>query len=249
MGQNMADYISILMYHRVGDFYDIRDHRALYCHYRRFRAQMCWLKAMGYHVIDMDTCVRMVRGELPVSDRAVLLTFDDGFEDFYIHAFPVLKAYGFPAIVYVLSDYINGTAQWFAKEGRLCPPMLQLDQIKEMVKYGITIGSHGLSHVKLAQVPYEVMRKEIFESKMQLQELLGQEIRHFCYPYGSYNRDVMHTVREAGYISAVTCVRGGAISGNDLFQLPRKAISFGDSLLGFWWKLHMKNRRKEPELF
>lgn len=244
----MADCISILMYHRIGDFHDVREHRALFCRYRRFNAQMRWLKYMKYNVIDMDTCIRAVRREIPIPSRAVVLTFDDGFEDFYIYAFPVLKRYKFPAVVYVLPNYINGTADWFAKEGRPCPPMLKLEQIQEIMDYGIEIGSHGLSHVKLAEVSYERMRKEIFESKIEIEAIIKRKVRHFCYPYGSYNTSVIEVVKEAGYVSAVTCVRGGVVPGNDLWQLPRKAVSFGDSLLGFWWKLHMKHKRKEPEM-
>lgn len=244
----MADYISILMYHRIGDFHNVRDHKALYCRSTRFNAQMCWLKYMKYNVINMDTCIRAVRREIPMPSRAVVLTFDDGFEDFYDYAFPVLKRYKFPAIVYVLPNYINGTADWFAKEGRPCPPMLRFSQIQEMMDYGIEIGSHGLSHVKLADMSYEMMQQEIFESKIKIEALIKKDVRHFCYPYGSYNAVVMETVKKAGYASAVTCVRGGVAAGNDLWQLPRKAVSFGDSLLGFWWKLHMKNQRKEREI-
>ncbi len=244
----MDDPISILMYHRIGDFHDIREHRALYCCYKRFNAQMRWLNYMKYNIIDMDTCIRAVHGEIAIPSRSVVLTFDDGFEDFYIYAFPILKYYKFPAMVYVLSDYIDGKADWFAKEGRACPSMLKLKQIQEMMDYGIGIGSHGLSHVRLADVFYETMRKEIFESKIKIEALIEKDVCHFCYPYGSYNATVMKSVKEAGYLSAVTCVRGGVVSGNDLWQLPRKAVSFGDSLLGFVWKLHMKNQRKEPEI-
>lgn len=236
------------MYHRVGDFAGIKAHRALYCHYKRFSAQLAWLKAMKYNVLDLNTCLMAARGEIPMPSRAVVLTFDDGFEDFYTYAFPVLKHYGFPAIVYVLADYIGGRAEWFAKEGRECPAMLKHEQILEMIQHGIEIGSHGLSHVKLAEVPLNIMRKEVFDSKIKIEALVQREVHHFCYPYGSYDVQVMHAVKEAGYDSAVTCVRGGVFVKSDLYQLARKAISFGDSLLGFWWKIHMKNRRKGPEI-
>lgn len=236
------------MYHRVGDFKGIKEHKALFCHYKRFAAQMAWLHAFGYSVIDMDTCVQAVSGTIKMPKRAVVLTFDDGFEDFYSYAFPVLLRYNFPATVYVLSELIGNNASWFAKEQRESPPMLRLTQLKELMENSVTVGSHGKRHQKLAQLSGYELEDEIIGSKQALEAMLGQELKHFCYPYGSYNKDTLDVVKKTGYLSAVTCARGGAKQGDDLLQLPRKAISFGDSLAGFFWKLHMKHRRKQPPL-
>lgn len=236
------------MYHRIGNFTGIKEHKALYCHHKRFAAQMAWLHAFGYNVIDMDTCIKAVSGKIPMPARAVTLTFDDGFEDFYTYAFPVLSRCGFPATVYILSDLIGKNASWFAKEQRECPPILKLTQIKKLMQNSITIGSHGKRHEKLAQISGDDLVNETLGSKHALQDMLGCEIKHFCYPYGSYNKDTLNAVKEAGYLSATTCSRGSARLDDDLLQLPRKAISFGDSLAGFWWKLHIKNKRKQPPL-
>ena len=78
--------------------------------------------------------------------------------------------------------------------------------------------------------------------KDRLQQLLGEPIDHFCYPYGSHDDAVVDMVSAAGYRSAVTCDRASAFADADPLRLPRKAISFGDSLAGYAWKLHMKTR-------
>ncbi len=236
------------MYHRIGDFKGVKEHKALYCHHRRFAAQMAWLNTFGYKVIDMDTCVQAVSGKVPTPARAVVLTFDDGFEDFYTYAFPVLRYYGFPATVYILADFIGKDAGWFAREGRPCPPMLDLPQVRELMANGIQIGSHGKSHKRLAELTGNELEDEVIGSRKTLEAMLERPVNHFCYPYGSYSLAVIETVKRAGYVSAVTCVRGGARQGGDMLQLPRKAVSFGDSLAGFFWKLQFKNTKKIPSL-
>jgi peptidoglycan/xylan/chitin deacetylase (PgdA/CDA1 family) len=90
----------------------------------------------------------------------------------------------------------------------------------------------------------ENQRQEIVESKAALEGLLHEEVRYFCYPSGDYDETVVDLVRKAGYEAALTCDRGAATPGDNPFALPRKAVSFGDSLIGFFWKLHMKHKKK-----
>jgi len=236
--------ISILMYHQVGDFPRMAAHRSTYCHYRRFAAQMAYLHRFGYHVLRLDEAREALSGARPIPSRAVVLTFDDGYENFYEHAYPALARYGFPAMVYLLSGFIGRDATWFAADGRATPPLLSRDRILELRRAGIDFGSHGVSHAKLARVDRGRAREEIECSKVALEELLGEEVRHFCYPYGSHDSQVVELARAAGYATAVTCVRAAATPADDPLALPRKAISWGDSLAGYFWKLEMKNRRK-----
>ena len=240
--------VSILMYHQVGRFRPMSTHRSTYCGYRRFAAQMALLKILGYPVLDFETLIACIRGETEVPGRAVVLTFDDGYENFYEYAFPVLKRHGFPATVYLLSGLLGRKAEWFRKEGRPAPPLMTRERIVQLMNEGICFGSHGISHKRLAEVAEDIMRREVFESKKDLERLFGRKVEHFCYPYGSYDAGCVRAVQEAGYRSAVSCVRGCAFPGDDPYQLARKAISYGDSLAGFLWKVHMKKSRKHPEL-
>jgi peptidoglycan/xylan/chitin deacetylase (PgdA/CDA1 family) len=243
----MRDKISILMYHQVGDFAPMSAHRSTYCHYRRFAAQMAYLHRFGYRVLSLDQVLDGLAGERPIPPRAVALTFDDGYENFYQYAFPVLQRYGFPAMVYLISGLVGGKADWFAADGRDTPPLMDASRIRQLRRSGIDFGSHGVSHVKLAKVEPARMREEIIDSKARLEALLGEAVGHFCYPYGSHSPEVVETARAAGYRSAVTCVRAAAVPGTDPLALPRKAISYGDNLLGYFWKLAMKNRPKASQ--
>jgi peptidoglycan/xylan/chitin deacetylase (PgdA/CDA1 family) len=86
--------------------------------------------------------------------------------------------------------------------------------------------------------------RELSESKATLEDLLGERVEHLCYPYGSFDLDAVRAGAEAGYVSATTCLRGPAEPSDHPLALPRKAISFGDNLIGYFWKLAVKNRPK-----
>jgi peptidoglycan/xylan/chitin deacetylase (PgdA/CDA1 family) len=236
--------INILMYHQVGDFTPMRGHRSTYCHYRRFAAQMAYLHRFGYRVLRLEEALASLAGEREVPVRAVVLTFDDGYENFYEYAYPELARYGFPAMVYLISDLVGQESSWFAKDGRATPPLMDATRIRQLRRAGIDFGSHGAAHVKLREQGEARIRDEVGRSKAALEDLLGEKVEHFCYPYGSYDLRSLLAVADAGYRSATTCVRALAQPADDPLALPRKAISFGDTLPGFVWKLHVKNAAK-----
>jgi len=240
--------ISILMYHQVGDFVPMRAHRSTYCHYRRFQRQMGFLRRFRFNVLRLDEALACLSGKRPIPPRAVVLTFDDGYENFYEYAWPVLDRCGFPAMVYLLSGFLGRPSDWFARDGRETPALMNRDRILQLRELGVDFGSHGVSHVRLAEVDAQTVQREVTESKAQLEELLGGEVRHFCYPYGSHDRTAVDAVRAAGYTSAVTCLRAAATPAFDPLLLPRKAISYGDNLAGYFWKLAMKDRPKQAPL-
>jgi peptidoglycan/xylan/chitin deacetylase (PgdA/CDA1 family) len=238
--------INILMYHQVGDFPPMRAHRSTYCHHRRFAAQMAWLHRLRYTVLGMEEVLDCLAGRRPVPARAVALTFDDGYENFHEYAWPVLDRYGFRAMVYLIADLIGQPSAWFARDGRATPPLMDAARIRQLRRAGVDFGSHGASHVKLAEQDEDRIRAEATRSKNVLEDLLGEAVDHFCYPYGSYDLRALQAVADAGYRSATTCVRAPACPGDDVLALPRKAISYGDTLAGVAWKLHMKNTPKGP---
>ncbi len=242
--------IDVIMYHQVGMFeYNIKTHRANYCHVQRFKQQIYLLKKAGYKTISLDILYKYLIGEkVELPKKSVILTFDDGYENFYQYAFPVLQDSGFSAIVYLIANKIGGVTDWFEVENRETATLMSLEKIRELMKYGVEFGSHGTDHLKLTNVDKKVARKDIFESKKILEDMLGKEIRHFCYPYGDHNIDIMNFVKEAGFKTGVTCERGAVSKNVDPYAIPRKAVSLGDSILGFAWKLFFKNNPKRELL-
>ncbi len=236
--------VSVLMYHQIGKFSPMKSHRSTYCHVKRFNVQMWYLNFFKYKIIKLDDVVEYLKKDKPLPKRAVVLTFDDGYKNFLEYAYPILKKYNFHAIVYLLSNLIGNKAIWFKKDNRETPPLLSFDEVCFLKKQGIDFGSHGRNHRKLAEIPLSLAKEEIELSKKELEELFGFEFKHFCYPYGSLNKKVKTLVKNAGYVSGVSCFRGAVYRGCDLYEIPRKAISYGDNIVGFFWKLEVKNRLK-----
>lgn len=241
----MAQSVSILMYHQVGRFAPMRAHRANYCDVGRFAAQMALLARLGWRVLDLDQALAALRGEVPAQPRAVVLTFDDAYDNFAEQALPVLQRHGFPATVYAISGWLGQRMAWTAEEpGRPVPRLMSGARLREVRAAGVTIGSHSATHAKLGEAPAEVQCRELVDSKAALEDLLGEPVRHLCYPFGSFDLGAVRAAAAAGYASATTCLRGAATPRDHPLVLPRKAISFGDNLLGYWWKLAMKDAPK-----
>lgn len=236
--------ISILMYHQVGEFPRPAAHRSTYCHIRRFKAQMAWLRHFRYRVIGLDQAFAALSGEKPVPDHAVVLTFDDGCEDFNDYVLPVLRRYNFPATVFPVAGLLGRESEWFAAQGREAPKIMDGETLRQLRQLGILVGGHTMTHPRLSRIGRAEMKQEIVQSKEVLEDLLGESLDFFCYPYGDFDTEITRTVREAGYRCALSCIRGSATGADDPFLLPRKAISWGDSLAGFFWKLHMKHKKK-----
>lgn len=241
--------VQILMYHRVGNFPGrVKAHGALYCDLPKFRAQMRWLRILGYSVVGMDEAVAGLQGQGSLPPKPLVLTFDDAYVDFLENAAPVLMQHGYPATVYAVSDLLGRHSEWDAGLGPEPAPLMNVAQLREVQSMGFTIGSHSKSHVRLAQQIEERVASEMLDSKHRLQELLGVAVRHFCYPYGSHDLRCMDWAAKAGYTTATTCDRAAANANTDLMALPRKAVSRGDSVVGVWWKLQFKDEPKRPLL-
>ena len=237
--------VSILMYHQVGEFESPKTHRASYCHIKRFKSQMGYLRRFGYNVISLDQAYRGLFGGDTLPPRAVVLTFDDGYQNFHDYAFPVLKHHGFPATVFIVTQRIGAAPLWL-ENGDQRPPLMSGATLRALHHQGVNFGSHTRNHVRLSQVDSALMREEISRSRTELEDVLGAPVPDFCYPYGDYNEAARDVVAEAGYRLGLTCIRGAANTADNPFEIPRKAISFGDNLAGYFWKLHMKHERKEP---
>ena len=234
--------VQILMYHRVGHFPGrVKAHGALYCHLPRFKAQMRLLRLLGYSVVSLDEAAAGLRGDKPLPARPLVLTFDDAYVDFLDNAAPVLQAHGYPATVYAVSGLIGATSSWDAGVGPEPAPLMSAAQLREIQAMGFTIGSHSVSHPRLAGLDEARIRAELTGSKHALEDLLGRPVEHFCYPYGSHDLRAVEAAAEAGYHTATTCLRTSATPADDPLSLPRKSVSQGNTALRVWWNMLTQN--------
>jgi len=173
---------------------------------------------------------------LGLGRRSVLLTFDDGYEEIYQHAFPVLQETGFRATVFVVTDLIGQTNVWDEEHGLPRRRLLSAEQIKEMHRHGIQFGSHSRTHARLNGLPEAALGTEVADSKRYLEDLLGTNVSSFSYPWGETGLRVRAAVAEAGYQTAFTTA-DGLNFWNDPLTLRRVNIGGKDTFADFVLKL------------
>ena len=181
-----------------------------------FAAHMSVLGERGYSVLSMAEFMACVRGGKPSRSPAVLLTFDGWYPADFASAVPILKSYGFPAVFFLvswcLSDESGETSMQYRKE------LLQLATL------GYTIGCHSHNHQDLTTVSMADLEQEVTGSRKLLEQVLGQRVDAFCYPYGAWDSRVASVVKKAGFDVAFTVDLGGVSAGDDPYQLKRVPI-------------------------
>ena len=190
-----------------------------------FDQQMKYLKDNGYRVITLGELLGFLQYKEAIPKRSVVITIDDGYRSTYDIAFPILKAYGFRATLFVYTDFVNQSKN-----------AVSWDQLKEMKAYGFEIGSHTVTHCDLAKKgegeaedAYEArIRKELLDSKKLLDTKLSQDTVSIAFPYGMYNQSVLDLSAKAGYSMGVSVKRGGNPFYSDPFQLRRNQILKAD---------------------
>ena len=182
-----------------------------------FAAQMDWLQAGGYHPITAGDLHAYLRGARGLPSKPVILTFDDGYADFYTTALPILRAHDFRATAYIVSGFVG----W--------PNYMTAAQVLEADRSGIEIGSHTVNHPNLTKLSSVSVRSQLVDSKRFLENLLGHPVTSFCYPSGKVNSVVAWQVAGAGYDNATTTVFGFRHTLADRFIWTRLRVSGGES--------------------
>lgn len=225
----------ILMYHLVDTPRSAKEHR--FCTPPdEFTRQMDHLVG-SYSPIGLEELVEGVRGQCPLPDRAVHVTFDDGFTGVLEHAAPVLAARSIPATLFAVSDRLGQTNDWMTGRGFPERPLMTAAQLRELQTAGFTIGSHTRTHARLTELDSERVADEVVSSKRGLEDALGGAVRYFAYPYGLQNDGVRGAVIEAGYQAACATISGFNRSGQDPYLLRRIDVFGTDRLWQFRQKL------------
>lgn len=215
--------IPILMYHSVSD----ESETCARAYYRTvtapsvFAMHMQRLFERGYSAIPVsEAAANLQRGGL--GKKHVVITFDDGFSDFYRHAFPILSRYGFSATVFLPTAFIGTSPIQF--KGKNC---LTWSEIRELRKHGIDFGSHTVSHPQLSTLDAKTVQKEIVDSKRTIEDNLGEAADGFAYPYAfpeqnkSFVSMLRNALSDAGYRQGVCTQIGVARPLQDRYFLPR----------------------------
>lgn len=181
----------------------------------RFGEHLRWLRENGYTSISLDDVVLALTAGKPLPERPVVLTFDDGYEDAYTNAFPLLLAFHMTGTFFVVTEWIDGHTAGY----------LTWDQARDMAAAGMSIESHTRSHIDLTNAcDYNCLVYQILGSVQTIEAETGVRPRFFCYPSGRYNDDVLRVVKQVGFEAAVTTEAGTIHTSDQLLELSRARI-------------------------
>lgn len=221
--------IPILLYHSVANDADPR-----FAEWTvspdLFAGHMDALASEGYRTLTVGELVQRGFGRKEgVPERTVVITFDDGFEDFYTTAWPQLRRTGLSASVFVTTGLVGSTSTWLERCGEGERPLMSWSQVAEISAAGIECGAHCHAHLQLDLVPLPHVREQIERSRRALAEVIGP-VTSFAYPHGYHSRRVRREVRRAGFTSACAVGDGLAAASDDPFAITRAVVRRGTSV-------------------
>src|SRR3989344_9684391 len=204
--------VPILVYHYVEIVLDEKDtiRKSLNTPPYLFIEQIETLKNAGYAFVTASELIDILDGKIKLPQKPVLITFDDGYRDFYTDVFPILKKYKIKAVAYVVSGFLDK------------PNYLFTWQLKELAQSGLVeIGAHTVNHKSLKDVTSDEAKYEIIESKKQLEKLINKPVVSFAYPNGKYDNQAIKLVEHAGFKSATTTNQGFEINHTNKYSAYR----------------------------
>jgi peptidoglycan/xylan/chitin deacetylase (PgdA/CDA1 family) len=225
--------VPVLMYHA---FTDGEDRERYVLPRRSFARQLRLLAALRYRVVSFEQLAQTLREGLPPPHRSVVLTVDDGYRDFELVQ-PLLERHRASATLFLVSRLLGRENEWTSRGEAARRPLLDVEQVRRVRAGGTLLGAHTRMHPSLPEIEDVRVEEEIEGSRKDLEELLGEPIRTFAYPYGRLDERAVAAVARAGFAAACTTESRLARLGDDPLLIPRIEIKGEDSIPTFLRKL------------
>lgn len=221
--------VPILMYHSVDD-----SSTAACVRPERFEEQMAYLSKAGYQSVDLDAVYEYLSQGTALPAKPIVITFDDGYRDNLVNAYPILKKYRMRATIFLSTDYMGFSNRWNAADGVPQRQLLSWEEARVLANDPLlSFQPHTCAHPKMTIIPVNQVREELVRSKEAIEERLEGPCHHFSYPYGDFNEEVCDVVREVGFRTACTTRWGHNRKGDDPLRLYRIGIGNLDRLCDF----------------
>lgn len=220
-GPSSPNGIPILMYHYVGNNPNPTDRQRdiLSIAPDKLEAQFQWLSQNGYTPITLDTLYGVFYKKEDIN-KPIVLTFDDGYIDFYVNAFQILKKYNYHAVSFIPTGLI-GTSYY-----------MSWDQIKEINNSGlVSFQAHTINHLNLPSLSYSDKLYQLVTSKKTLEQQTGKTVNFIAYPYGASDPETWRAALSAGFVGGVGTWLGKSTGPG--INMPRIRISGNISPLEF----------------
>ncbi len=210
--QTTAYRIPILMYHYVEYVQDKNDtiRQSLDTTPNTLDSQINTLVKAGYTFLNARDVGEIINGQMFLPKKPVVLTFDDGYRDFYTDALPILKKYHVTATAYIVPGFLDK------------PNYMYTSQVEDIVKNGLVeIGAHTVHHVWLKGMAKVETQTEILQSKKMLEHTFKIRVVSFAYPYGAFDQQAVDLAKTSGFWTAVSTVPGVSASEDNRLFLYR----------------------------
>jgi peptidoglycan/xylan/chitin deacetylase (PgdA/CDA1 family) len=226
VNQSASLRVPILLYHYVEDVADPKDtiRKSLNIPPNILDSQIKTLVDSGYTFLTPADIPSYLEGKSLLPNKPIILSFDDGYEDFYTDAFPILKKYNARAVSYIITGSIN-------KNNYMSDA-----QIKEIINsHLVEIGAHTVHHAYLKGMSYNQAKSEIVQSKADLENEFHIPVVSFAYPYGAFDVQSVELVKKAGFNNAISTIPGIEITQDNIYYIYRirPGVRTGEQLLKF----------------
>jgi peptidoglycan/xylan/chitin deacetylase (PgdA/CDA1 family) len=217
----------ILAYHGVSTPVPEEDPDNLHVAPERFRGQVDVLLEAGFEFLTVAELAQRAGGRPPPPGLAAL-SFDDGMEDNHTVLLPILRQYGIPATVYVVTGLIGERNPWMAPSSDA--RMMTVEELRALADSGIELGAHSVTHPDLSLLDRAACLREMVDSRRELERLTGAQVTTFAYPFCRYGDAAVEAAAEAGFTAAVTCEGRGDWSP---YTMKRAMLTGRDGSLSF----------------
>ncbi|GAX60448.1 polysaccharide deacetylase [Candidatus Scalindua japonica] len=201
----------------------------------KFLQQMQFLSHYSYNVISLSKIISFINEKQPFPKKTVAITFDDGFNNIFEIAYPILRKLGYTATIFLVTGYCGKKNNW-SGQLRGVPEfdLLEWDKVIEMANNGIEFGSHTMSHPDLTELTLAQAREEIVGAKRSQKERLGKEPLFFAYPYGRESNKIREIVRDE-FKCALSTVLEFVNTDSNIYSLPRIDMCYFSRNNFFTW--------------
>jgi len=241
--RNEDNDMRILVYHSIMKVPKNKDTLRITVPPKLFQMQLAYLLSSGYSIVSMDNLLDYMSNDKPVSNKKIVLTFDDGFDDNFDYSYNILKKNGLTATYFLTCNYIgsNRVFPWYDENSPYGKP-ITWEEVSRMASDGMGIGSHTLTHINLGRISHDTgkLYEEIKTSKEMLEDKLKMPVRYFSYPFGckgSYNAITEDIIKKSGYKAACVDIFGVNKKNDNIFELKRTRIDWNDTLFRFRMKI------------
>ena len=213
-----------------------------------FEAQMRFLADAGYKTLSADEVLDYILGTSAINEKAVAITFDDGYLDNYIYAFPVFKKYNIKATIFAVITWVEAASNVVRSQesgvrnekiiipshldsknliasGQAHKVIMNWDMVKEIQESGlIDFYSHTMTHRKCAELSDAELMRELQDSRRIIEQRLNKPSPYLCWPKGSYNSGAIEAAKRAGYKALFTTGKGIVKKDSDAFSIKRIVV-------------------------